>query len=119
MAAPAATTATPPFASRQRGGEGLFALKSLASARPARARPATLSSRAKASPFCREVEDSCGRGVRLLLLLCDRRRAVRTRISPDVWCEAGAVRADHDGGAGANRAFVGTSQPGAEIEYRP
>src|SRR5215212_4899482 len=34
MAAPAATTATPPFASRQRGGEGLFALKSLASARP-------------------------------------------------------------------------------------
>ena len=36
MAAPAATTATPPFASRQRGGEGLFALKSLASARPAR-----------------------------------------------------------------------------------
>src|SRR5215217_4110213 len=35
MAAPAATTATPPFASRQRGGEGLFALKSLASARPA------------------------------------------------------------------------------------
>src|SRR3954452_4449128 len=38
MAAPAATTATPPFASRQRGGEGLFALKSLASARPARAR---------------------------------------------------------------------------------
>src|SRR5215213_5829790 len=38
MAAPAATTATPPFASQQRGGEGLFALKSLASARPARAR---------------------------------------------------------------------------------
>src|SRR5829696_636092 len=38
MAAPAATTATPPFASRQRGGEGLFALKSLASARPARPR---------------------------------------------------------------------------------
>src|SRR5829696_4540815 len=35
MAAPAATTATPPFASRQQGGEGLFALKSLASARPA------------------------------------------------------------------------------------
>src|SRR5215207_8587567 len=34
MAAPAATTATPPFASRQPGGEGLFALKSLASARP-------------------------------------------------------------------------------------
>src|SRR5215207_8220517 len=91
MAAPAATTATPPFASRQRGGEGLFALTSLASARPAG--PATLSSRAKASPFCREAEDSCGRGVRLLLLLCDRRRAVRTRISPDVWCEAGAVRA--------------------------
>src|SRR5215207_4227684 len=35
MAASAATTATPPFASRQRGGEGLFALKSLASAQPA------------------------------------------------------------------------------------
>src|SRR5829696_7982839 len=35
MAASAATTATPPFASRQRGGEGLLALKSLASARPA------------------------------------------------------------------------------------
>src|SRR5215203_2449495 len=35
MAASAATAATPPFASRQRGGEGLFALKSLASAQPA------------------------------------------------------------------------------------
>src|SRR5215216_4329931 len=38
MAASAATTATPPFASRQRGEEGLFAHKSLASARPARPR---------------------------------------------------------------------------------
>jgi hypothetical protein len=63
MAAPAATTATPPFASRQRGGEGLFALKSLASDRSAGATTATLSSRPKASPFCREVEQSCGRGV--------------------------------------------------------
>src|SRR5215207_7999580 len=33
---PAATIATPPFASRQRGGRGLFAVKSLASAQPAR-----------------------------------------------------------------------------------
>src|SRR5215208_2483259 len=33
---PPATIATPPFASRQRGGGGLFALKSLASAQPAR-----------------------------------------------------------------------------------
>src|SRR5829696_178392 len=35
---PAATIATPPFASRQRGGERVFALKSLASAQPARPR---------------------------------------------------------------------------------
>src|SRR5215204_1750537 len=65
MAASAATTATPPFASRQRGGEGLFALKSLASARPASPRQQRSLRPTKTVPFCGEIEDSCGRDVAL------------------------------------------------------
>src|SRR5829696_3154552 len=46
-------------------GPPLMAVRRLRARRRSscRARTATLSSADKASPFCREVEDSCGRGV--------------------------------------------------------